>query len=199
MLDAAPLQIKMPIALGMYLGLREGDALRVTWSAIKDGEIGLVTAKAGTTVRLPISTHLAAILAEVEGSRAGLIALTSRGQPWTESGFRASWRTLRVGLEKEGRIEPGLTFHGLRHTVATILRQAGVDPRRIADALGQKTEGMALHYSREADLSGNMKAVGEVFEASETKAQAGRVPSNRSSESVKPEQGRKTNPAKTKG
>ena len=118
-----------------------------TWAAIRHGQISLVTAKAGTTVRLPISTHLAEILAEVDGAHTGPIALSSRGQRWTESGLRASWRMLRVALEKDGRVEPGLTFHGLRHTVATILRENGVDPRLIADSLGQKTEGMALHYS----------------------------------------------------
>jgi hypothetical protein len=41
-------------------------------------------------------------------------------------------------LEKEGRIGPGLTLYGLRHTVAVILREAGHDERTIADALGQK-------------------------------------------------------------
>ncbi len=48
--DAPPRQIEVPNAPGMYLGLREGDALRVTSSAIEDGEISLATAEAGTTV-----------------------------------------------------------------------------------------------------------------------------------------------------
>jgi len=49
-------------------------------------------------------------------------------------------------LEKEGAIAKGLTFHGLRHTVATELRELGFDTRTIADMLGQKTESMAVHY-----------------------------------------------------
>ena len=46
---------------------------------------------------------------------------------------------------------------GLRHTVATTLREAGVDDRRIADLLGQKTTSMAGHYSRSADLAAKNK------------------------------------------
>ena len=49
-------------------------------------------------------------------------------------------------------IASGLTLKGLRHTVATTLREAGLDERRIADLLGQKTPSMALHYSRSANL-----------------------------------------------
>ena len=47
----------------------------------------------------------------------------------------------------------GLTLKGLRHTVATTLREAGLDERRIADLLGQKTLSMARHYSRSANLA----------------------------------------------
>ena len=56
-------------------------------------------------------------------------------------------------MEAEGLIQPGLNLKGLRHTVATTLREAGLDERRIADLLGQKTLSMARHYSRSANLA----------------------------------------------
>jgi hypothetical protein len=67
----------------------------------------------------------------------------SGGRPWSQGGFSASWSLLRRRLEREGRIGPGLTLYGLRHTVAVILRESGCDERTIADALGQKTIEMA--------------------------------------------------------
>ncbi|MBW0004061.1 MAG: tyrosine-type recombinase/integrase [Hyphomicrobiales bacterium] len=79
--------------------------------------------------------------------------------PWTESGFRASWRKLRLVLERQGRIGSGLTLYGLRHTVAVTLREAGHDERTIADALGQKTLEMARHYARDADPRRKMTVV----------------------------------------
>ncbi|TBY12095.1 hypothetical protein [Rhizobium laguerreae] len=40
-------------------------------------------------------------------------------------------------------MEPGLTLTGLRHTVATILREMGEDYEAIAEVLGLKTEATA--------------------------------------------------------
>ena len=65
---------------------------------------------------------------------------------------------MRIALEQQGRVSPGLTLYGLRHTVAVILREAGADERTIADALGQKTK-MARHYARGADLKIKMRGV----------------------------------------
>ena len=80
------------------------------------------------------------------------------------SGFATSWRTLRLRLEKDGLIGPGLTPYGLRHTVAVILRECGCDEREIADALGQKTLEMARH-AKGADLRGKMRGVVKLFDA----------------------------------
>jgi len=41
----------------------------------------------------------------------------------------------------------------VRRSVATTLREAGLDERRIADHLGQKILSMARHYSRSANLA----------------------------------------------
>jgi integrase len=71
---------------------------------------------------------------------------------------------LRVRLEKEGRIGSGLTLYGLRHTVAVILREAGLDERAIADALGQETIEMARHYAKGADLRRKMPGIVKSFE-----------------------------------
>ena len=72
---------------------------------------------------------------------------------------------VRVELEKDGLIGPGLTLYGLRHTVAVILRESGCDERTIADALGQKTIEMARHYAKGADLTRKMHGVVKSFDA----------------------------------
>ncbi|MFL5148331.1 MAG: tyrosine-type recombinase/integrase [Microvirga sp.] len=93
------------------------------------------------------------------------VCANSHGLPWTDSGFRASWRAIRLSLEREGRVGPGLTLYGLRHTVAVILREIGFDERTIADALGQKTVEMARHYAKGADLAAKMRGVVKSFDA----------------------------------
>ena len=103
------------------------------------------------------------------------ICANSRGQSWTDDGFKTSFFKLIRKLELEGVVAKGLTFHGLRHTVATELRELGFDNRTIADMLGQKSEAMAAHYSRDADLQDKLKPAVEQMEiADETRTKVSR-------------------------
>ena len=95
------------------------------------------------------------------------LCANSRGQSWTSDGFKTSLFKFIRRLEAEGIVAPGLTFHGLRHTVATELRELGFDTCMIADMLGQKSETMAAHYSRDADLREKLNPAVERMERAE--------------------------------
>ena len=60
------------------------------------------------------------------------ILLNSRGQPWTESGFRASWNK---AFERSG-IESDLHFHDIRGTAVTRLALAGATVPQISAFTG---------------------------------------------------------------
>lgn len=152
MLDAAPPYMRTPIALAMLAGFRKHDALTARKSAIRDGLIEVVTSKRGRTVRVPIHPELAEILAAAPHD-AVTIAATLRGTPWTSDGFNTQFQRLRNRLEKDGVVDKGLTIHGLRHTLATRLKEAGARDEDIADILGQASLQMARHYSKTADTS----------------------------------------------
>ena len=137
------------LATGVREGWRDRD------HALKDRRAGFLD-HAGTAGRY--SWQSASL------NTAITLCANSRGRPWTLSGFNASWRTLRTRLDKEGRIGPGLTLYGLRHTVAVILRESGADERAIADALGQKTIEMARHYAKGANLTRKMRGVVKNFD-----------------------------------
>ncbi len=164
-LDAAPAHMKPAIALMMFTGLGPKDALNLARSFYRDGEITTRRSKTGGPAFWPAPAELMTILAEAPVHSAITLCANSNGKPWTESGFRASWRTLRIRLEAAASIQPGLTLYGLRHTVAVILREAGFDERTIADALGQKTIEMARHYAQGADLKPKMRGVVASFDA----------------------------------
>jgi integrase len=149
----------------MFTGLGPKDALSLPRTFYRDGDIATRRAKTGEPVFWPVPAPLAVILGAAPPHSALMLCANSEGRPWTESGFRASWRTLRLRLEHAGRIGPGLTLYGLRHTVAVILREIGHDERTIADALGQKTIEMARHYAKGPDLRPKMLGVVASFEA----------------------------------
>ncbi|MGA7253124.1 MAG: tyrosine-type recombinase/integrase, partial [Pseudolabrys sp.] len=72
-------------------------------------------------------------------------------------------------LTADGNVGAGLTFHGLRHTVGTVLVEAGCDIDTVRRWLGQKTLAMAIHYSETADTSRRMKDVLKRFDPLGTK------------------------------
>lgn len=159
MLYAVPDHMRPAIALMMFTGLGPKDALRLPRCFFKQGEIATRRSKTGEPIFWPAPSALTAILIASPSHDAITLCANSYGRPWTESGFRASWATVRRKLEEQGRIGSGLTLYGLRHTVAVILRECGFDERTIADALGQKTIEMARHYAKGADLKRKMRGV----------------------------------------
>ncbi|CAJ0862121.1 hypothetical protein AMST5_01459 [freshwater sediment metagenome] len=158
-LERAPPHIRLPLAVAMCAGLRKGDFLSVKLDAIRDGHIVVRTSKRGVPIAVPIHQILADAIAQRPASASDILCVSSRGQPWTAMGWNASWGTFRRSLEAEGVIGRGLTGHGLRHTLGTRLREAGADDRTIADILGQRSTAMARHYSENAKLPDQAKAL----------------------------------------
>src|SRR3984893_2353434 len=163
-LKAVPMHMLPAIGLMMFTGLGPKDALRLPRTFYKAGEIATRRSKTGEPVFWPAPRTLREILADGPDDSAVTLCANSNGRPWTDDGFRASWRKIRIELERQGLVGPSLTLYGLRHTVAVILRESGADERTIADALGQKTIEMARHYARGADLRRKMRGVVASFD-----------------------------------
>jgi integrase len=121
-LDDAPAHMLPPIALMMMTGLGPKDALTLPRNHWRDGEIATSRSKTGEPVFWPVPGPLDAILRAAPRHDAVTLCATSAGRPWTLDGFRASWRKMRIKLERQGAIGPGLTLYGLRHTVADLAR-----------------------------------------------------------------------------
>tara|TARA_R110002110_G_C13466519_1_gene719216 strand:+ start:9314 stop:10426 length:1113 start_codon:yes stop_codon:yes gene_type:complete len=152
-LPRAKAHVRVALALMMNTGLDPSDALNLRKDQLDGDTIWGVRGKTGEEVAIPISPTLQTALDLFPEHQAETVLASSRGDAWTYNGFSTVWHRFKTELEKEGLIAPGLTLKGLRHTVATTLREAGLDERRIADLLGQKTPSMARHYSRSANLA----------------------------------------------
>lgn len=163
-LEVMPPHLRLPIAIALCSGMRMADVLKLTPIAIEGGMIRVKTAKRGVWVNLPIIPELQRALREAtpplqQSMVAPLrLGLNMKGVPWTTSGFSCSFRRALKLLERQNCIGPGLTFHGLRHTVASVLAEHGVSLEDIAAVLGQRSSQMAAHYSREADRSARTQA-----------------------------------------
>jgi integrase len=163
-ISSIPQQLRLPVALGMFTGLRKGDVLALTKAAIRDGKIWRKTNKTGQEVSIPVHPDLAHLLATAPRHNAITIAATTKGTPWTGSGFNSSFIKAMAALKRDEKVGDGLTFHGLRHTVGTLLVEAGYDLDTVRRWLGQKTLAMAIHYSETADTSDRMSQVIKKFD-----------------------------------
>jgi integrase len=151
-MEAAPSELKLAVAIGAYLGIREADMLRVTWSAYDGTAFEIRQAKTGESLWVPVHRELRTLLDKAkETRRSPNIVVGARGKPFSQTGFQTRFFGLVREVREAGRVGAGLSFHGLRHTVGHKLAEAGADSRTIAAMLGQVTTAMAEHYSRHAD------------------------------------------------
>jgi integrase len=126
-----PLQLAMQLAL--WTGQRQGDLLRLPWSAFDGEKIRLKQSKTGARVEIPVAAALKERLANTK--RVSTLILTNlEGVPWTQDGFRSSWHKA-CGRSKIA----GLTFHDLRGTAVTRLAMAGCTEFEIASITGHAT------------------------------------------------------------
>lgn len=153
-LAAASPALKVAVALGAHLGLREGDMLTVTWNSYDGTAFEIRQAKTGEPLWVPAHRELRQILETAPSKgKSTQIVVGAKGRPLTQSGFQTLFFGLVKQLRDRGAVEPGLSFHGLRHTVGKRLAEAGCDAQTIAAVLGQVTTAMAEHYSRHANRS----------------------------------------------
>lgn len=163
-LDAASPHLRAALALMYCTGLDPTDALGLLRDQVDRDVIWKGRDKTQERAAVPINSVLAAELERAPNHDAVTILASSTGKPWTYDGFASGWHRLKRKLERQGVIGKGLTPKGLRHTMATMLREAGQDERAISDLLAQKSKVMGLHYSRNADLAQKNKHTMDAWE-----------------------------------
>jgi integrase len=129
-LERAPAHLHLPLLLALWTGQRQGDLLRLPWSAYDGKHIRLRQSKGGVRVVIRVGAPLKAAL-DASPKRSTIMLTTSDGTPWTPDGFRASWgkACAKAGVT-------GVTFHDLRGTAVTRLALAGCTEAEIATITG---------------------------------------------------------------
>ena len=129
-LRTAPVILRLPLLLALWTGQRQGDLLRLTWSAYDGSHIRLRQSKTGAAVRIKVGAPLKAVL-DATPKVSPLILVSTTNKPWTGGGFRASWRIAQAAA---GVV--GVTFNDLRGTAVTRLALVGCTEAEIAAITG---------------------------------------------------------------
>jgi integrase len=162
------------IKLGLYTGQRLVDLALFTWANIdlERGEIRLVTKKTGRTLTIPIAGPLRDHLLSLptsDDSRGPLhpsayktVSAVGRGAGLSnqfsgllaQAGFREAQTHKSRGIGRNSKRRAStLSFHSLRHTAVSLLKDAGIPQATVMELIGHDSEQMSAiytHVGREA-------------------------------------------------
>jgi integrase len=129
-LSFAPPGLALALMLALWTGQRQGDLLRLPWSAYDGARIRLQQSKTGRRLVVPAGEPLRLLL-DRTSRRSPLILTNTHGKPWTSDGFRSSWATACGNAKIKG-----LTFHDLRGSAVVRLALAEATVPQIATFTG---------------------------------------------------------------
>lgn len=122
--------LQFAIRLAVETGLRQGDLIRLPWSAVSDLSIQYTTAKRKKPVIIPVTPALRDLLAEIPKA-SPIVLLSSTGRAWTSDGLRTSFAKAkkRAGID-------GKRWHDFRGTAVTRLAKTNLRLDDIARIIG---------------------------------------------------------------
>ena len=159
------------IYFGIYTGQRLGDIATMTWQNIdlQAGEIRLVTRKTGRSLIMPIAPPLRKHIMALPSSDDPAAPIHPRAfeiiNVQGKSGHLSNWfadllsaaglrekkkhrKTDEDGVGRgRGSSAGGLSFHCLRHTAVTFLKEAGIPAAVVMEMIGHDSEAMSQHYT----------------------------------------------------
>ncbi len=123
-------EMRLALELALWTGQRQGDLLKPSWTAYKDGRLAFRQGKRKRKVDMRLIGSLRSLL-DAQPRRATTILTTPTGKPWGKVHFQHHWRkaTLAAGLD-------GLHFHDIRGTTCTMVATAQCTPSEMAAMLG---------------------------------------------------------------
>jgi integrase len=153
-LQVAPPYLQLAMLLAINTGQRQGDLLRLPWSAYDGQALKLKQKKTGAYVTIPVADALKTAL-DAAPRQSPIMLVNSAGKPWSESGFQGAWgkATVRADIR-------GLTFHDLRGTAVVQFARAGCNEVEIYAITGHKPSDvraiLTAHYlPRDAEVARN--------------------------------------------
>ncbi|EMG37159.1 site-specific recombinase XerD [Desulfocurvibacter africanus PCS] len=139
----------------LYTGARFGELAGLTWSGLdlSGKRITFLHTKTGRPRSCPIAKRLCVVLSELNRGNPGDHVFVNRdGKPWREcpSVFRKALKKLGLNEGHTDRRDI-LVFHSLRHTAASFMMAAGIDPKTIQELFGWSTMQMLARYTHVLD------------------------------------------------
>jgi integrase len=163
-------EMRLLFAVGLYTGLRLGDAATLKWNEVdlQRHQIRRIPNKTKrrnpSVITIPIHSDLHNMLAAIPAAERGVYVLPDCAKTYTGPA-----RTLLVthiqkhlrdcGIETTEAREVGqrpvvrCSFHSLRHTFVSLCRESGVALSVVESLVGHSNVAMTQHYSHTSELA----------------------------------------------
>ena len=167
-LEVADQEWKSLIYFGLFTAQRLGDLAELTWNNVdlERNELHLVTRKRGRRLTIPLALALRDHIISLPSSEKPDAALHPRafatlkkdkrvralsaefGDLLARAGLRPKLPHQGRGIGRDGRRGSlPLSFHCLRHTACTLLRDAGVPEAAVMELVGHDSVEISRHYT----------------------------------------------------
>lgn len=166
-LDECDSEWKSLVLFGLYTGQRMGDLATLHWSNIdlQREEIRLRTQKTSKGMKIPINAplmkHLLSMTAPDQDGPLHPRAFATFERTGKTSGLSNQFADIlaAAGLRKKkahrktgegrgtNRDASGLSFHSLRHTAVSMMKDAGIPAAAVMEMIGHDSEQMSQHYT----------------------------------------------------
>lgn len=168
-LEASTEEWRSLVLFGLYTGQRLGDLARLTWQSLDltAEELHLTTGKTGRVVRIPIASPLLAHIVKLPAGDNPKAPIHPKAAALATVNVSTLSRQFGELLSSLGLVEPQshaakkdgkgraslrgkseLSFHSLRHTATSLMKNAGISPAIVQDIIGHDSAEMSAHYTR---------------------------------------------------
>lgn len=131
----ASAELQQAMMLALHTGQRQGDLIRLTWSAYDGRAITLRQSKTGKRVVVPCTRVLKDML-DAMPKITTVILTTQSGLAWKGKNLQHRWA---AAMARAG-IKDDLHFHDLRGTAVTMLSEAGCTAQEVAAITGHSLQ-----------------------------------------------------------
>jgi len=143
--------IKVVMDFAYITTLRKGDILKLRLDQITDEGIWITQSKTGSKQLYEWTKGLDGVVARAKQLNRSIRGLhlfcTRKGQPYSDSGFKAMWQRVQVKWALSGGER--FTFHDIRAKALTDAKRMGMDAQSLA---GHATSAMTEHYIKQRDF-----------------------------------------------
>jgi integrase len=151
LLTLATPAMRCAILLATHAALRVSDALRISPAhyIAESQTLTITQKKTGQQVSIPVSEQLAAMLQAAPEADSPLIPFVERfhNRKVNYDGLNKAWNALK----RKAQVNPELTFHDLRRTLAVSLYEVSKDLRVVEQMLGHQSLHSTAQYLEHRD------------------------------------------------